>query len=124
MSESKHTPGPWRWEIDGTMSGRGPVILSEEKYDDGSPRQLAELETSETNHGAKRARWRRQPDADEIEANARLIAAAPDLLAACKAVEHQLRTGESSDGDERDVRWCALHLRAVIALAEPTEAAP
>ena len=72
MSEAKHTPGPWHsfQQADGTrflvVSGDGskpnePVVASVAGY-------------TATMHAAE-------------EANARLIAAAPDLLAACRRIE-------------------------------------
>lgn len=85
IETEKHTPGPWTWRIDGTNTGRGPVIYTEgEYYDDGAPREIAELETSETNPSRKR--WRRGRYAGQIEANARLIAVAPELLALAESL--------------------------------------
>ena len=65
MSESKHTPGPWR--------AYGFMITG------GDFRQVAECNMPVGTPG-------REEDAtvDEDQANARLIAAAPDLLAACE----------------------------------------
>jgi hypothetical protein len=54
---SKHTPGPWKQ--------RGLVVMED------SPRQMFVADVFVNTPG------------DEAEANARLIAAAPDLLAAC-----------------------------------------
>lgn len=86
MDEQLHTPGPWKIEIDGTNSGRWPHIRTTGPYfDDGSERTIAELECIRV--VSKGRRWQKTPDADEIEANASLIAAAPELLAACKFVQ-------------------------------------
>ena len=41
------------------------------------------------------------PGDAECEANARLIAAAPDLLAACKAIAHDIRAFQFTDGEYR-----------------------
>ena len=69
MSTTKHTPGPWHLiNTDG-----GDITVS---YSDGVVRSHV-------------ARCYRQALAEEhgtLEGNARLIAAAPDLLAACKRV--------------------------------------
>lgn len=51
-------------------------------------------------------------------ADARLIAAAPEMLATLTAIVHQLSSGEASEGDARDIAWCAAQARAVIRKAE------
>ena len=72
MSEAKHTPGPWKltelpWECDGQsepiyrVDGESTLFLSVAPCSDGYV-------------------------PGQNEANAHLIAAAPDLLAACEAV--------------------------------------
>ena len=105
---SKHTPGPWRvWS---------------EKDDDGRITVLEVCETQDRgrhSHFASVAKhW------PEAEANARLISAAPDLLAALIACEHELLAVLRSintdsvhfDGDEFHERLKAS--RAAIAKAE------
>ncbi|KKN56375.1 hypothetical protein LCGC14_0572860 [marine sediment metagenome] len=56
---------------------------------------------------------------DECLANARLIAAAPELLDACKAVADELSgyVGEDEPGDS-GLAWCFDKLREAIAKAE------
>jgi hypothetical protein len=75
---AKHTPGPWKkaerlngpwWHISADTSGLGP----------GQGRQAVACVHGESKRGAKAY-------AEMFEANARLIAAAPELLAALKAV--------------------------------------
>jgi hypothetical protein len=64
-----HTPGPWRADCGGSGNQRGGFSVTA------------------ANDGVVicgRMGW--PHCADESEANARLIAAAPDLLAACKAL--------------------------------------
>lgn len=54
------------------------------------------------------------------EANARLIAAAPDLLAVCETIANELQAWASTD-DMREASWTASRikrLRAVIAKAQ------
>ena len=55
---SKHTPGPWNVESD--TNEQGPMITSGKRY-------IAVVYN----------------DTDRVNANSRIIAAAPDLLAAC-----------------------------------------
>ena len=69
MSESKHTPGPW------FVFGNGHCVGGPKGFIDGDPR--------EQTAGVAMCGMRLRTD-DEAEANARLIAAAPDLLAACE----------------------------------------
>lgn len=79
---AKATPGPWNVRIEGTMTGRGPVIFVEGAYyDDGSEFVIAETRSSEV---CIAGRWRKVADGDVIEVNGHLIAAArtalPDAL--------------------------------------------
>ena len=60
MSETKHTPGPWNY----VKYRSGGILLS-------TPSGALNIRTDKSN-------------IDEQEANARLICAAPDLLAACE----------------------------------------
>lgn len=64
-----HTPGPWKAE---RHDGAGNIIIDTDTPVDRGRLGIASV--------------RRASNADhEVEANARLIAAAPDLLAACEA---------------------------------------
>lgn len=67
MSEANHTPGPWEYLYAGKCNE--PHTVMGPASGDGSRTSIA--------HSA----WTRPCD----EANMRLIAAAPDLLAACEA---------------------------------------
>lgn len=68
MSNAKHTPGPWEWRIGNWLYGQGEMILWYTTDDDGI-------------HA-------RTPDA-------RLIAAAPDLLEALKDVLARIERSEA-----------------------------
>lgn len=71
---SKHTPGPWRVESGTTLVWGRCDEDDVSTYGMGIPVAEAKIGSS----------WRNGPSvsAEEAEANARLIAAAPDLLAA------------------------------------------
>lgn len=87
MSQAKHTPGPWRV---------GPV--DDTRVEDASGNEVAQIDGDYN-----------QPDTWPVmEANARLIAAAPDLLEAAMAAES---TGLLEHGG------IAAMLRAAIAKA-------
>lgn len=88
MSDSKHTPGSWTMRADPTGG------MSHEIY--GSFVTIA----------------RTYAAAREHEANARLIAAAPDLLAACKAI------AKCFGGNEDQVWPEITAVRNAIAKAE------
>ena len=85
----KHTPGKWE-------AGKAykqdenqwyAVVFAPEKTDEfHSPRAAGALGVSK----------------EEAGANARLIAAAPDLLAACEALNKAYQNGEDNDGS---MRW-------------------
>lgn len=82
MSEMKHTPGPWRFYTEPQPNGC-PIVGN------GSGLMLAMLAHS-VNYPDQR---------DEANANARLIAAAPDLLEALQAVVSQLEGHDLHNGD-------------------------
>lgn len=89
---SKHTPGPWRYDFDGDDF---PIV--------GRPTWEC------TRYGVK-GEWsialvhclgeESQEDGNEAEANARLIAAAPELLEALK-LAHDYLCGDGWEDDER-----------------------
>jgi len=69
MSETKHTPGPWHVRFGGRQEDDGWCVASQSSSD---PIVVAES-------------WPRvMPPRSQLIANARLIAAAPELLAALK----------------------------------------
>jgi len=82
MAEPKHTPGPWTIRADG-------------QYIVGDTQPVCDI----------------RPTNPSKQANAKLIAAAPDLLAACKAVLANLTKGSELDAER---------LRLVIEKAEGT----
>ena len=94
MSETKHTPGPW------CLSDESPMIIEDEcKVIVGSA-------STYPNSGYF-------PGQKEAEANARLIAAAPELL---EALEKAL-DDSACDGDQCGTEWHEL-ARAAIAKAK------
>lgn len=93
--EHKHTPGPWEPEC---RSGDWVVISARDK---------------------NAVAWPNRPRGNEVEANMRLIAAAPDLLQSCRGMLHALET------DCRDTgKWDELMGEAVAAIAKATGATP
>lgn len=69
---TKHTPGPWRLDIAARSAGFA-VVASRPKASGGTNRVCSTIPANRT------------PDAfEEAKANARLIAAAPEMLAALK----------------------------------------
>jgi len=75
---SKHTPGPWKVASHKTKHGENFSIHARK---DGWCNIL---------HGDRFLDQEKCPSVDEARANARLIAAAPDLLAACLAAKEWL----------------------------------
>ena len=91
---SAHTPGPWIWNDDFLVGGDGSYVC-----DDGSAC----------------GEYSRVLDPDSP--NARLIAAAPDLLAALKAaLAIAPVNADDEDDPEQSEAWAAV--RAAIAKAE------
>lgn len=95
MDEKGHTPGPWYTSKDAVPEWHVQVTVSSE-------------ETGE-----------RVATVFQTEANAQLIAAAPDLLAVAQTL---LSEADSTGGHTRTVsRLSVDHLRAVIAKATGQE---
>ena len=98
MTDTKHTPGPWVWEHwqMGLTAQNGTSVLAYYDYEGMSL------------HGKTE---------DEHEANAHLIAAAPDLLEALDRMiaEYDLWGGYNDDGFKSGT---ILSARAAIAKAK------
>lgn len=86
MSDEKHTPGPW--VVDGPPENQ--IVWSD-----------AENRICFLAHSAGR-------DEDRDYANGRLIAAAPDLLAACKALYAQHKPGKGQCCEAADMALAAI----------------
>jgi hypothetical protein len=72
---SGHTPGPWRVEIEGTESAKWPHIVN---FDDYEVAQVSD-DVTEGDESA--------PNRAQAEANARLIAAAPEMYELLKEID-------------------------------------
>jgi hypothetical protein len=105
---SKSTPGPWR------VSDNNHNILSDSAGDRPVLVGTAFHDLNKLSRGID-SDW----EHDECHANARLIAAAPELLDACKAlVEWYDSDGEFRASDQD--RWACIYnqMKAAIAKAE------
>lgn len=92
--EHKHTPGPWRTA--GRMTNGAALIRGSE-----ATSEVAVVLQNDTRYS--------------VESNARLIAAAPDLLQSCRGMLHALET------DCRDTaKWDELMTEALAAIAKAT----
>ena len=98
MSTQKHTQGPWRLETD---YPKGFLILKDEPHPSHDP--VWTVANVNACMGA------------ESKSNARLIAAAPELLAALKAMLSMFRDHEQYDDDSAQV---IAEARAAISKAE------
>lgn len=75
----KHTPGPWRYTREITKQGIDKAFIVGERY-------IAEIFNFCNPHSAPQYTTENDGFFVEAQANARLIAAAPDMLEALKAV--------------------------------------
>lgn len=89
MNQSKHTPGPWNVDGDATVYGPRFSIANDKE-------QIGRFEVADCK-GYKQER----------EANARLIAAAPDLLLALERLVHPM----ADDEDVSFARDCIANAR-------------
>jgi hypothetical protein len=88
-NKTKHTPGPWRVTKD---DGPRPQFIVERIRDTGNP------STSYSTHIARTYSWG-LPGCAESKANAQLISAAPDLLAALENLTAALISGQEHIDD-------------------------
>lgn len=111
-TETQVTPGPWHVEIHDKRV----------EYDSGGPGREITFQTFPVSlimHEPKdeprlRTCIAEMSTSTETEANARLIAAAPDLLEACR----QVLIASEDNGGMDDIDWNGL--RAAVAKAEGT----
>jgi hypothetical protein len=99
-TKTQHTTGPWRLAQYGVEEPAFTVMRGD--------KAVASVSCPRINGH----RHKRIPSQHESEANARLIAAAPDLLA---AIEHVLIASEDN-GDMNDIDWQML--RSALAKAK------
>lgn len=115
---ASHTPGPWRIAYAETEA-RWPVVAVDDDACPGYDNEIAEIGGIVATRG-REGNWLPDPAADTVMANARLIAAAPDLLAALKDVTDWLadqRDFQLGNGDPGE--YLAVDAaRAAIAKAE------
>lgn len=104
MTKAKNTPGPWI--VKQTSSGN-PFV-----YEGATGKTVAGV-----------ALVKKDCDREESEANARLIAAAPELLAALERTADVLEYYNENKGPTRDSALCDLFAiaRAAIAKARGTD---
>ena len=107
---SKHTPGPWET---GKQNGHGGISIEA-----NINAQIATVYL-----GIISSNWKRgketfaRPENAEALANARLIAAAPELLEACEAaLNYMINNARSYGGDENEFP-SVIKLRDAIAKA-------
>ena len=105
---TKHTPGPWVW-IEGT---------------DAINRRWNDLDWTVASVGNHRLGWHedKNSEAQEAGANARLIAATPEMLEVCNLFVEYEETAED-DGMAMMFAYNALRVAVHAAIAKATGAA-
>jgi hypothetical protein len=102
MHASQHTPGPWKYLDRG--NDHTNHLIANEKGDAGIAQPIARIHEPEKLY------------IEEMRANARLIAAAPDLLAALIQLRQVANWGEDSDRQEFVAAMSAANLAIAQAL--------
>lgn len=105
MSEAKHTPGPWAVF---QANGAAPI------YVQASPRKERRFDVALLADG----------DNPTLLANARLIAAVPDLYEALRAIEDHCSGKSGSKGVEHAAEGQRIRERARAAIAKAEGRAP
>lgn len=111
MNMTRHTPGPW------AINAGEPTLVyrpgRSESEDEPAIAVTYDVESAE------RFEWSR--DTDECEANAHLIAAAPDLLDACRVALEVCRFDAGEGRKAYDLQFVRLAIESAIAKAEGAE---
>lgn len=107
---SGHTKGPWEADVN-VSDGRGW----------NSPTQHVVISSHDNIIAAYATDCAEYPDDAENAANARLIAAAPDLLA---ALQEMMPAFEMRMADTENVEWHGCWNKAIAAVAKATGAQP
>lgn len=115
MTEPKFTPGPWRIEDETTLVWGACNPDDTSSYGMGYP--ITECRTTNISS------WAKGPDAEEGIANARLIAAAPDMYEALEAVLPFVpisfaTTSRPGNANEKNEKLAAALSQARAALAK------
>jgi hypothetical protein len=125
---SKHTPGPWRAYP--ATNRLGDVFLGYWLVDGPDNAGVADLFGEVRGEQDEDGDDKRLPDA-EIEANARLIVAAPDLLAACKRLLDAMHMQEKRESEEFHITsevalciWRDAQADALAAIAKAQRSVP
>ena len=95
IAASQHTPGPWR------VGDAGHTIFGPKESDGRLPQRIGEV-------CAVR---------EDYLANASLIAAAPELLAALRGIQKAAERHRNRIADDHEARWIEDTARAAIAKA-------
>jgi hypothetical protein len=114
----EHTPGPWSIRIAGTLTGKGPEIYKDGPYyDDNSEFVIADCGTS--HHRPEGiGKWRKTSECAEVEANARLIAAAPDMYLALTRIRDRVASLRDLHPEWADIMDAAVHAEDFSAIAK------
>lgn len=105
---SKHTEGPWEAIARGTNS---------ETWEAHKPTFQQYEIRAEDGHTIADLRWNGRNQGPVGQANAHLIAAAPDLLEACKTLDEILCAGPMNQSERMIARQKLIAARAAIAKA-------
>ena len=112
---TKHTPGPWDFEF-GEMGGYD--CMTDAFKVTAGQRLIAELDLS--GYGQSTRQREGTGDKAEAEANARLIAAAPDLLEELKNIANANPKEWEPEVRDQFQAWAQNRARAAIQKAEET----
>lgn len=106
---AKHTPGPW--ELGPDIRSRGDLVY---RMVLAGKKRLCAVSVYGGRAGTNQPTF----SEEEVVANGHLVAAAPDLLAACEAVLPIIESLDSAKEEGDDDEPLAAQLRAAIAKAK------
>ena len=111
MSERKHTPGPWT--VEDPFVDYLSIVIGDQPY---NWRFVAHVHTDLEKGGSVKVIGKAQ-----MEANARLISAAPDMLEALEALlAHYIEIADSGDCGFWDPRKEPVVIAATAAISKAT----